>query len=64
MSDEPIFSAQEYGALLSLVMVSDPWPTTGSDRQQIVELLNREAETRDYTDWVHAYHGLSGGLDD
>lgn len=57
-NDEPRFSAQEYGALLSLVMVSDPWPTTQYDRDRIVGLLNDEARARNYNDWVHAYHDL------
>lgn len=49
-------SAQEFGALLRLFMVSDPWPTSEIDRQRMKEMLDREARSRDYDDWVHAYH--------
>lgn len=50
------FSAQEYGALLRLLMVSDPWPTEQIDRRRIVEMLNEEARQRGYKDWTAAYH--------
>ena len=51
-------SAQEFGALLELVMVSDPWPTEQLDEQRIKEMLNEEAQSRNYEGWVEAYHEL------
>ena len=65
MSDDTVrFSAQEYGAVLTLVMVSDPWPTAERDRDRIVSMLNEEAKARGYNDWVHAYHELCADTDD
>lgn len=52
-------SAQEFGALLRLLMVSDPWPTREIDRQRLKEMLNREARSRDYEDWTHTYHEIN-----
>ena len=62
--DEMRFSAQEYGALLTLVMVSDPWPTTEINRDRIVEMLDAEARAREYNDWIHAYHEMCGEFDE
>lgn len=52
------FSAQEFGTLLNLVMVSDPWPLGPLERDRIVEMLNEEAQSRNYDDWIHAYHEM------
>lgn len=54
------FSAQEFGVLLRLLMVSDPWPLPEVDRNRLVELMNEESRSRNYDDWVHAYHEMEG----
>ena len=51
-------SAQEFAALLRWKMVSDPFPGEPLTEDRITEMLNREAESRNYDDWVHAYHEL------
>lgn len=61
MSDELELSAQEFGAFLSLVMVSDPWPIAQIDEGRVKDVLNREADRRGYSGWVDAYHELCGG---
>ncbi|MEE8289728.1 MAG: hypothetical protein V3R25_09990 [Nitrosomonadaceae bacterium] len=47
-------------ALMDLSMCSDPWPVedAGVNQETIVDILNREAENRGYTDWIQAYHHL------
>jgi len=52
------FSAQEFSVLLKLLMVADPWPLSEVDRDTIVEMMNEEAKSRNYDDWVHAYHEM------
>ena len=61
--DDTRFSAQEFGALLTLTMVSDPWPASKRNCERIVRMLNAEAKARDYNDWVHAYHELCGDIE-
>lgn len=46
----------EFKSLLNVMMVADPWIANDEDRENIVQLLNREAEERGYEDWVEAYH--------
>lgn len=51
-------SAQEFSVLLRLLMVSDPWPLGEIDRDRLVEMMNEESRSRNYDDWVHAYHEM------
>jgi len=37
-------------------MASDPFPLEQSRRQRMVDMLNDEAQTRGYDDWIQAYH--------
>lgn len=53
------FSAQEFGALLRLLMVSDPWPTTEIDRDRLIEMMQEESQSRNYKSWVQAYHEIN-----
>lgn len=50
----------EFRALLDLFMCSDPWPVVdhgdGDGHDTIENLLNTEAKSRGYTDWIDAYH--------
>lgn len=44
-------------SLMSLMMCSDPWPTSNQDDYKYLNaLLNRESIRRGYCDWVDAYH--------
>ena len=61
-TDEMRFSASEYSALMNLMMVSDPWPTTEIQKRTITDLLNEEAKRRNYDDWIEAYHAFNGNL--
>jgi hypothetical protein len=54
-------SAQEFGLLLRLLMVSDPWPLAEIERNRMVELMNNEARSRGYDGWIHAYHEMGMG---
>jgi len=56
MSDEMRFTAQEFGTLCEWLMASDPFPLEQSRRQRMVDMLNDEAQTRGYDDWIQAYH--------
>jgi len=52
----------EYRAFLDLMMCSDPWPVNANSqqfdtRQQMIDVANRLAKDRGYTDWLDAYHG-------
>lgn len=46
-----------YRALLSIFMEADPWPFS-TERKPIEELLDKEAQSRGFEDWVDAYHLL------
>lgn len=59
LGEEPILSAQEFSALMNLMMVSDPWPISDIEGDRIVDMLNEEARSRDYKDWVEAYHDMN-----
>ena len=61
-TDEMRFSASEYNALMNLMMASDPWPTTEIQKRTITDLLNEEANRRNYDDWIEAYHAFNGNL--
>jgi hypothetical protein len=52
-------SAQEFGALLRLLMVSDPWPLPEIDRKRLVSMMDEESQSRNYDGWVHAYHEMN-----
>lgn len=57
MSDGDMrFTANEYWLLMQLTMVSDPWPLSDLDHERMVDMLNKEAEAREYDSWIHAYH--------
>ena len=51
-------SAQEFAALLELYGEADPLPVSEIDGNRIRELLNEEAQSRDYESWVEAYNEL------
>ena len=48
----------ELRSLLNVMMVADPWISDEKDRENIIQLLNREAEARGYEDWIEAYHEI------
>lgn len=55
-----------FDALMSLMMVSDPWPIDLADQDRIDTMLNREARARGYDGWIQAYNaefvdGSAGG---
>jgi len=53
-------SDPQFRSLLDLFMCSDPWPIsdqgTGDGHKTIESLLDIEAKSRGYIDWVGAYH--------
>ena len=63
-ADESRFTAHEYGALLTLVKQTDPWPVSELNQRRIRDLINKEAKARDYDSWIHAYHELCGEYDE
>jgi hypothetical protein len=48
-------SDEQFRVLMSLVMVSDPWPLQVG-KSDIDELLDDEARFRGFCDWIAAYH--------
>jgi hypothetical protein len=48
-------SDDAFGVLMALVMVSDPWPLKAG-KSQMDELLDEEARSRGFCDWIAAYH--------
>ena len=48
--------ANEFRALLVLIMCSDPWPVDDRNQELIEAMANREAIERGFTGWVDAYH--------
>jgi hypothetical protein len=55
----------ELQCLLDLSMCCDPWPVHNTDgtidkanQATITSLLNKEAQTRGFDNWVSAYHQL------
>lgn len=47
---------KELSSLLSLLMVSDPWPLEKEDQEVLEDLANREVEKRGFPGWITAYH--------
>ncbi len=51
---------QAFVSLMTLMMCSDPWPTSSqTDYVRLNRFLNRESIRRGYADWVDAYHRFS-----
>jgi len=46
----------EVRVLLSLFMVSDPWPLTNGSHEIMKEMLDRIAVEHGYNSWVEMYH--------
>jgi len=48
----------DFIALLDLVMCSDPWPVKDDPSNKIIilNMLNRNAKTRGFSNWIEAYH--------
>lgn len=46
---------EEFGTLLDLYMVSDPWPLPQGN-QVLGDFLDRSARRRGFDNWIHAYH--------
>lgn len=55
LKNAPLNDAQ-FRALLNLMMVSDPWPLSGTDSFLLETLATDEARRRNYKDWIEAYH--------
>lgn len=51
-------SAQEFSVLLNLLMVSDPWPLEEIDRVRLIQMMDEESQSRNYANWVEAYHEM------
>lgn len=47
---------REFLALMNLMMVSDPFPTTHEDQSILKRLLLKESKARGYESWTVAYH--------
>lgn len=45
-------------ALCELLMCSDPYPGEDSDRDTIVDYLNKESLRLGYIDWIDALHRI------
>jgi hypothetical protein len=45
----------EFGAFLSLLMCSDPWPTGDEDRKIVMAWADKRAQKFGFTDWIDAY---------
>jgi hypothetical protein len=57
----------EFRAFLDLMMCSDPWPVAIDSEpfdthQQMIDVANRLALDRGYSDWIDAYHSHAIGL--
>lgn len=46
----------QFRALLDLWMVTDPWPLEAWQDDELVRLLDTEAQRRGFTERVEAYH--------
>lgn len=51
-------SDEQLQAFLSLMMCSDPWPTTEDEHIILNDLANEESQKRGYDSWYVAYHEL------
>jgi len=49
-----------FRVLLSLYMVSDPWPLSTDDNVHMEMFLNKEANDRGFDNWIDAYHNFPG----
>lgn len=49
-------SEREFRILLNWFMVSDPWPLSKEDNDEIRSMLDEESVRRGFSDWVDAYH--------
>ncbi len=50
---------QQYRDLLDWFMVSDPWPLTTEQHDRVEAMLDKEALTRGYENWIVAYHEVT-----
>lgn len=48
-------SDEQFRVLMSLVMVSDPWPLQ-IGHSEMNDLLDDEARQRGFCDWIEAFH--------
>ena len=60
-SEEKQMNNMEYRAFLDLMMCCDPWPVATDSQafdthQQMLDVANRLATDRGYSDWIDAYH--------
>lgn len=49
-----------FRVLLSLYMVSDPWPLTADENVAMEMYLNKESSERGFENWIDAYHNFPG----
>ena len=47
-----------FRVLLSLYMVSDPWPLSTDDNVAMEMFLNEQASDRGFRNWIDAYHNF------
>ena len=48
----------QFHALVSLLMVSDPWPLTDGEMFTLIEWADSQAQWRGYDGWIDAYHSI------
>lgn len=54
-----VMDTETFGSLLTLLMCSDPWPTSSPEDEKLLEeYADAEAQRYGYTDWIEAFHAL------
>lgn len=56
-----MMSDSEFKAFLTLLMSADPSPLSEPEDKILRDFADREARSRDYTDWIDAFHRLGSG---
>jgi hypothetical protein len=54
-----MMNEQELKALVTLMMVSDPWPIDEDSRDLLVNFAEEQALKLGYTDFIDAYHSIN-----
>jgi hypothetical protein len=52
-------SGKEFGILLELFMINDPWPLSRDDYIILENFLDKVSVLYGYTSWLDAYHKLT-----
>lgn len=51
-------SDDQFKAFMALMMVSDPWPLSQTEHDDLLEIADEESRRRGFDNWIDAYHRM------